>query len=248
MASPDPQIRDGWAYAELSGGIRSGRFTNSFDVIRASAVNHLNSPDVQARSFAPLVLAWLVLAGDRDEAAFEQVRRWYLTEPDTRGYDPDLGWLHVVAHGADYLAECVKTGIASSSEVVETLARRTTFDGVAWRDQEDARVAAAVLAALAQDAGSASVWTEHLERALDAFEAAERPARPPDWMHNVYTTCTALYVALSEQPMDGTETLTVDGAPAITHALAQLISRITPWLLLPRGCLVSGDGDEGVSY
>lgn len=80
------------------------------------------SAEVQARTFAPLMLTWVVDAGDRE--AFEAVARWYPAESDTRGYDDDFGWLHAVAHGADYLGECARTGIATGREVLDLLAAR----------------------------------------------------------------------------------------------------------------------------
>ncbi|PWJ24504.1 uncharacterized protein DUF2785 [Branchiibius hedensis] len=243
MASPDPTTRDGWAYAELSRGILSGRFAASSDEIRASAIDQLSSPHVQARTFAPLTLAWLVLAGDRDRGAFEQLRDWYTTESDTRGYDDRLGWLHAVAHGADYFAEAVKAGIAGGGEVLETLAVRMVFDGQAWHDQEYARVAGAAIVALSVDPGGHTVWLGKVVDALAEFERAPQPARPPDWIHNVYTTLAAAYVALCEQPVDGQQPLIVAEASAIADAVARLLARMTPWLLRTRA-----EADGGVSY
>lgn len=80
LASSDPAVRDGWAYAELAEGIESGRFDGQWPTIRAAARDHLTSDAVQARTFAPLILAWLVDAGDRDRDAFTAVAAWYPAE------------------------------------------------------------------------------------------------------------------------------------------------------------------------
>lgn len=184
LASADPSVRDGWAYLELAEGIGSGRFAQDCPRIRAAAIAHLGSTAVQARTFAPLMLAWLVDAGDRDREAFEAVARWYPAESDTRGYDDRLGWLHAVAHGADYLGECARTGIATGREVLDLLAARLIGPGPAWRDQEDARVAHAAVAAMARCAEEdAAAWLGPVTAALDDFEetvgSEQAPARPP---------------------------------------------------------------------
>lgn len=239
LGSEDPSVRDGWAYEELATGIRDGRFSADHDVIRTTAVARLDADEVQARTFAPLVLAWLVGAGDRDRAAFEAVARWYPAERDTRGYDDRLGWLHGVAHGADYLGACAATGIASGAEVLEVLARRTVAPGSAWRDQEDARVAAAAARALTRcDEAGATAWLEVLDGALGAFEVAaaagEVAGRPPAWLHNVSALCSTLYVALAEQPRDGAEDLDVPHADLVRARLAEVLARMTPWLIAVR--------------
>ena len=38
LSSPDPGVRDGWAYAELATGISTGRFAEHTDLIRTTAV------------------------------------------------------------------------------------------------------------------------------------------------------------------------------------------------------------------
>ncbi len=235
LACPDPDVRDGWAYSELAAGIESGRFDGDRERIRAAALTHLAAEQVQARTFAPLILAWLVGAGDRDRDAFEAVARWYPAEADTRGYDERLGWLHAVAHGADYLGECARTRIATASQVLDVLAARLLGPGPAWHEQEYARVARAAVIALggATEAESAG-WLDPMNAALESFEQSSPSGRPPAWLHNAYTTCTTLYTALSEQPRDGDTGIRVDHADTARGALARPIARMTPWLLAPR--------------
>ena len=73
---------------------------------------------------------------------------WYLHESDTRGYDPQLGWLHTIAHGADCLGVCVETAAASCEEVLTTLAKRVMTPGYPWLYNEPARLVAAVVRSL----------------------------------------------------------------------------------------------------
>lgn len=239
LASEDPSVRDGWAYEELAEGIADGRFAGDVDLIRDTAVRRLGSPQIQARAFAPLVLAWLVHAGDRDREAFDAVTGWYVAEADTRGHDTRLGWLHAVAHGADYLGACAATGLATGPEVLEVLARRVVTSGEPWRDQEDARVAVAAVQALSRCGTAAPTdWLRILDDALDAFEqtAATRGAdgRPPGWLHNLSSTCALLYVALAEQPRNGQEAVEVPHAETVRAGLAEVLARMSPWLLAAR--------------
>ncbi len=241
MASPDPLVRDGWAYTELAEGIASGRFATDWDCVRDHAVNSLYSRAVQARTFAPLMLRWLTLAGDRDRVAFDAVAAWYLSEQDTRGYDDDLGWLHAVAHGADYLGTCASARVVHPARVLDLLAKRTTSPGGAWVDQENARVACAALQALAaahvdgRDGVAALVVP--ITAALDSFEeATQQPdprTHPPTWLSNLYSTLTTLYVAVSEHPLPDSAVDIRGWAPRLRHEVASLTSRMTPWLFTP---------------
>lgn len=199
----------------------------------------LGSDEIQARAFAPLMLAWLVDAGNRHRGAFDAVAAWYPVETDTRGYDARLGWLHAVAHGADYLGACAATEIATGPEVLELLARRVVAPGDAWRDQEDARVAQGAVQALSRCGPEGpSLWFTILNEALDACEQSMSPdeggGRPPGWLHNVSSTCSILYVTLAEQPRDGEEDLNVPHGDVVRRGLAAVLARMTPWLLAPR--------------
>uniref|UniRef100_UPI0036D414D2 DUF2785 domain-containing protein n=1 Tax=Sphingopyxis terrae TaxID=33052 RepID=UPI0036D414D2 len=70
-------------------------------------------PDIQARSFAALVLARVldrvravpqVVAEETTDRWYGAFAAWFPAEVDTRGWDDTLGWLHAVAHGADAAA------------------------------------------------------------------------------------------------------------------------------------------------
>lgn len=199
MASPDPAVRDGWAYRELAEGILAGRFADDLAEIRRRILTHVDHPQAQARTFAPLVLCRLLRAGERDRSMFEACARWYVHESDTRGYDPELGWLHAVAHGADCLGWCVQVGIAEAEEVFAVLAARTTTEADVWGDQEEARIAAAIVRILRArpDADLGALFgplTTALTEAERAFAVAEAPFMPPRWLANLQALAHTLYV------------------------------------------------------
>ena len=98
LRSPKPEVRDALAYSTLSAWIMRGNLPHDQQTdLGDRMAERFTDPAVQARTFAPLILACLA---DRDVVedgwviAFE---RWYPTEADLRGYDTSLGWLHAVA-------------------------------------------------------------------------------------------------------------------------------------------------------
>ncbi|MFD0527053.1 DUF2785 domain-containing protein [Kitasatospora arboriphila] len=102
LRSPDPAVRDEQAYVLLHRWIPRLPAAERHRLGDEMA-DRFTDPEIQARTFAPLVLARLVRLGDHDPAWQRAFDTWYRTEPDLRGHDPELGWLHAVAHGADLL-------------------------------------------------------------------------------------------------------------------------------------------------
>lgn len=117
LASEDPTVRDDTAMPELAGRVESGALDNDLVGLGDRLVGTFVDGPVQARTFAALVLGEVV---ERDRVAGivgagavvgaqavarwrQEFLAWWLGETDLRGWDPELGWLHAVAHGADAL-------------------------------------------------------------------------------------------------------------------------------------------------
>ncbi|MEV7120047.1 DUF2785 domain-containing protein [Kitasatospora griseola] len=103
LRSPDPEERDDRAYSQLVGwipGLPEERRLALGDAMAA----RFEDPEIQARTFAPLVLGRIVRTSTLRAEWLAAFARWYPTETDLRGHHPSLGWLHSVAHGADLLA------------------------------------------------------------------------------------------------------------------------------------------------
>ncbi|KRB47830.1 DUF2785 domain-containing protein [Terrabacter sp. Root181] len=119
LASPDPAVRDERAYAALAGRVRDGDLSADDRSRLASAMlERLDHERAEDRAFAPLVLASLVAAGDFDAVWVPSVTRWYVGEQDLRGHDPELGWVHAVADGADFFGECGAAGVGDAAAQV----------------------------------------------------------------------------------------------------------------------------------
>ncbi len=187
LRSPDPAVRDDGAFASLARMAGEGALDDHLGELGDRALELLTADEVQARSFGALLLA---VIADRDtatgRATDEDVRRWvtavsawYAHEPDTRGWDPDLGWLHAVAHGADAVGELAgspRLARADLRGLLDLLVRRpTAATPTYWRQNEDDRVAVAVMSVLRRDLLSA----DEVSRAVDALATAWRDADGP---------------------------------------------------------------------
>jgi hypothetical protein len=164
LASPDPTVRDDNAFVALATAATDGSLdTHDRRRLGDAMVQRLGHPAPYARSFAPLVLASLARGWDSADSAWpsawtESIQTWWVGETDLRGYDPSVGWIHAMAHGADAIGALGRYGHAPSTELLKTVGERlvapTEF---VWRDQEDDRIAAAVIAVLQGDPDHANL-------------------------------------------------------------------------------------------
>lgn len=193
LRSPDPDVRDAGAYTALVELAEQGLLDNHLVPLGDLAVDLLGDAEVQARTFAALLIA---IVTDRDNrtarASDEAVGRWlravagwYVDEPDTRGWDDHLGWLHAVAHGADAIGELAVSPRLGRDELATLLdllvARTVAPTGTHWVQNEDDRVAVAVMAVLRRDL----LLVPDVRAALDALAGAWREADPGPVAANV---------------------------------------------------------------
>ncbi len=194
LAHREPRIRDGAAYAVLATWIQRGELDSQLSWLGSQAATRFDEPEIQARTFAPLVLSWVIEAGAFDEdwtAAFE---RWYPAETDLRGFDEDLGWLHAVAHGADLLGVLGCTDQIRPERMLDLAARRMLADtSFVWRDQEDDRLGHAIALILTRSdltAGQSTGWLD----LVDAKFATGQPGPVPAFASNTMRTLRVLYL------------------------------------------------------
>jgi hypothetical protein len=187
LRSPDPLVRDTGAYTSLAALQRDGALDDHLVELGDRALALLADEEVQARSFGALLMALVV---DRDNvtgrATDDAVRRWvdglagwYPAEPDTRGHDPRFGWLHAVAHGGDAVGELAgspRLGRAELVGLLDLLVRRATAPTPTyWLQNEDDRVAVAIMAVLRRDL----LTSDDVQVAVDALAGAWRDSAGP---------------------------------------------------------------------
>ncbi|WP_329375924.1 DUF2785 domain-containing protein [Streptomyces sp. NBC_01351] len=196
LADPDPLIRDGAAYSVLSTWIARG----AIDAPRRLALGdemtaRFFDPEIQARTFAPLVLDMLVSKGDFRADWVPAFERWYANERDLRGHDEKLGWLHAVAHGADLLGRFGCHPEVAPRRMLDLAAARLTAHTDHVFDQlEDDRLARAVARILTRSDMSERDATAWLDPIGTCFGADHIPTPVPAHLSNCLRTLRMLYV------------------------------------------------------
>ncbi|HEX4061204.1 MAG TPA: DUF2785 domain-containing protein [Streptosporangiaceae bacterium] len=230
LRSPDPVLRDEQAFTVLARWIPeldSGQRHRLGDEMAA----RFTDPEIQARTFAPLILAGIVEADDFDEAWLSAFTRWYPAETDVRGYDPELGWLHAVAHGADLLGTFGRCRQADPAPLLDVAAARllAPTDHV-FAAQEDDRLAYAVALTLTRTELSQAQSVNWLDPVRAGFEAGE-PGPVPAHASNTMRTLRALYIladrGVRPQWNEG-DPLALTHRDAVRQRLADVLALVAP--------------------
>ncbi|MEV5961779.1 DUF2785 domain-containing protein [Kribbella sp. NPDC051952] len=235
LRSPDPMVRDKQAYSVLATWI--GRGVLPAQQLRAlgdEMVPRFGDSEIQARTFAPLVLDAIVSAGVYEPSWVPPYERWYVAEDDLRGYDVKLGWLHAVAHGADLLGTL---GLHSAVEPVQMLrlgiGRLLTPTDYVFRDMEDDRLGYALAATLTRRELADSDVVEWLDPALRAFSNPPVEGIAPE-VTNTIRTLRALYVFVDHGvrvPASAADVTQIPQGDAVKTKIAEVLRVVTPYYL-----------------
>lgn len=238
LASPDPVVRDDRGYAAAARWIGEGHLDQVLQELGDAAAQRLGHPQVQARTFAPLVLRFVLARGREvpgrvpEPAAqrwYDAFAAWYPAERDVRGWDDDLGWLHAVAHGADAAAEFARTLPGRRTDLLELCARRFTASDTDYRyvQLEDARLARALTRILLAPGLTAAQATGWLDVVAGALEGGG-PGAAPVWAFNTFATLQSLHLHMT-RGLAGGEGLPPH-AEAVAARTAALLRLPYPWL------------------
>jgi hypothetical protein len=233
LASPDPEVRDELGFSALATWIDEDVLPDA-DLLPLGDAMAARFGDgrVQARTFAPLVLD--VIVSRRGVCAADWVdafEHWYATETDLRGHDPQLGWLHAVAHGADLLGDLGLRADVSPRRMLDLAATRmlAPTDHV-WQAQEDDRLAHAVAKVLTRPdlaEQDALAWLEPVAALLADGEPGPVPARVTNTLH----TLRMLYLLVSRGVrVTPDEVVPVPCRDAVLDRVAAVLHPATPWM------------------
>lgn len=193
LRSPDPVTRDDLATTAITlllDDLDDATRIRLGDVMAA----RLTEPELHVRTFPPLILGGLVRRGAFREAWLEAFEAWYPNEQDLRGYDPELGWLHAFAHGADLLGVYGRCEHVAPERMLRLgVARMLAPTDHVLRDQEDDRLAYALALTLTRTElteGDAVAW---LDEVVAEFENGE-PGPVPPFASNTMRTLRCLYL------------------------------------------------------
>jgi Protein of unknown function (DUF2785) len=230
LRSPDPVLRDEQALtvlAEWIPGLDPAQRRRLGDEMAA----RFGDPEIQARTFAPLVLNLILDQGDFDPAWVTAFARWYPAETDLRGHDPELGWLHAVAHGADLLGAFGRFPQADPAPLLDVAAARLLArTDYLFAHQEDDRLAYAIALTLTRAELSRPQSVDWLDPVRADFAAGE-PGPVPPHASNTMRTLRALYIladrGVRPQWNQG-EPMTLAHRNAVLRRLADVLALVSP--------------------
>jgi hypothetical protein len=231
LSSPDPAVRDDGAYLTAARWIPQLHEEERRRLGDRMAVR-FTDPAVQARTFAPLVLARIADAGEWQAPWWEAFAAWYPAETDLRGFDPRLGWLHAAAHGADLLAALAARPGQDPRPLADlAVARLLAPTDHLFDAQEDDRIAYALARVLCHPGLTEAASVAWLTPVADAFRQGA-PGPVPAWASNTMRTLRMLYVLADR----GVRTRNTDEPardfthrPAVLEALAGTLAIVAPW-------------------
>lgn len=161
LGSKNPEVRDRQAYSTLALWTRAGHFDAVLRELGDAAALGLSQESVLVRSFSALILGeavrrdaqLLVVSSATRHLWMEHWQFSYPYERDVRSFDPELGWIHSVAHGADTGREFAlhpATTAADLRMILDTLTERLRSLPLHLNQTEDDRLALAMLAVLSR--------------------------------------------------------------------------------------------------
>lgn len=228
LRSPDPVVRDAHGYGVLATWIGRGvlgadQLTELGDAMAA----RFGDPEIQARTFAPLILDSIVSAGVFSASWVEAFAGWYAAEEDVRGLDAKLGWLHAVAHGADLLGAFGRRAEVAPGDMLALAVRRMAAPTThVWDAMEDDRLAHAMALTLTRP----DVGVDWLSGVAALFRDRDRSWIEPN-VANSLRTLRVLYLFADRgvRPGSRNDALPLPEREALREAIAETAALIAPF-------------------
>jgi hypothetical protein len=237
VESEDPVLRDDVGYGLVVAWVYKEKAIPAPALIEFTShlqdrLKNLEGP-VLSRSFSALSLSIVaaadlttpVLSQTQFDALVDVATDELVLEPDLRGHDPQLGWIHATAHTADllkFLARSDKLTAAQQDRIINAVVHRLEHGtGFLWG--EDERLAAVLRSLVLRKDSRLNVMSAWLTTLPPAWKTLwKTPVLNRDvyaQLSNVKLTLRALYVALSASE----HTPNVDAARAeVLEALSAL--------------------------
>src|SRR6185503_15009931 len=197
LGSPDPEVRDQLGYDIAEAWILRKKTVSDADLRPVIALLEKNlgagigengTDSVLRRSFSALVLSLVAardnaapfLTADEFDGLLSAALDYLTRERDERGFVPDKGWHHSVAHTADLLkalGRSPRLAPAAQRRILGGILLKANGSTTFWTWGEDDRLAAAVLAILKRDDFDPATLNAWLDRFVDVWRSAlQNPA------------------------------------------------------------------------
>jgi hypothetical protein len=237
LGSIDPVERDDIAYPILATWISEGVYDDLLaglgDGMTAGLTQGLGesgTDSVFRRSFSALVLAECV-ERDNTESLLppikilewgDRVAGWLVRERDVRGFVPERGWAHAVAHGADVvgvLADSPHFGLNELTVLLDVIADRVVLESpTPLTSGEPDRLARATMSVLRRRLVPLRIIEPWLARITAAATRAGAPDRDPYVVTanpEAFLRALHIQVAFAPEPIDVRADLLLELAAAL---------------------------------
>lgn len=172
IGSTDPELRDDLIYTVFARIVmRTEIFTKLLPELSQILLdkNHLffkigetGTDSVFTRSFSALFLPPIIISHrnnnflSKEEVLniYTKLSEYYLLEKDLRGYVPEKGWAHAVAHSSDALddiALCHELGHDELLRILNIISKRFCINSYVFIDAEDERIVTAITSILSRN-------------------------------------------------------------------------------------------------
>ena len=194
IGNPDPVLRDELIYSGLATWIMEGKFDKQYfcklfnqvltDQYLFYKIGQKDDDSVFTRSFSVLLLPPIIEVHKKDSflskeelfQGLEAVTAYLKQEKDVRGYVPEKGWAHSIAHAADALEsfasldEIEEQHLIPSFEAIKTAISRN----IPYHHGEDERLIHAIETMLPKVPDCFFIeWIQSFENILDTVESPE---------------------------------------------------------------------------
>ena len=220
LGSPDPRVRVQTAYPTLAAWISDGVYDDLLTGLGDGMTDGLavglgedGTDSVFRRSFSARIIGECI-SRDNEQQLLptdtlirwgDRAASWFVREQDLRGFVPDKGWAHAVAHGADVIGTLAQSPAMTRLELtvlLDVLADRVLARSAYHLVHGEAdRLALATMEVLRRNTVGLDVLEPWVARLAEDARPADDDAQDPYLVHgNVQAYLRALHLQLALAP------------------------------------------------
>jgi Protein of unknown function (DUF2785) len=190
LGSPDPELRDDFAYSIAAAWIFRDRLVSEntrHELLKAWSANlrvglgGTGSDTLFLRAFSALDLSLLAalddqhpfLADDEYAGLLSAALDYLAGEKDLRAFDPRRGWMHATAHTADllkFLGRSARLRPPDQGRILDAIAAKLRAAGATFTHGENERLAAAVQSLVVRKDFDAAAFARFLAAVVEPAE------------------------------------------------------------------------------
>ena len=223
IGSTDCELRDGLIYAsfyklvmerkQIEAALLSELLQTCVNELLFKGIGEKGTDTVFTRSFTTLLIALILgrdnqedfLSKDTIEDMKEKLIKYMELEEDIRGFVPDKGWAHSVAHAADMIDELVKNPKLNKEcypDIIRTLWSKVLISNSVYVHGEDERLLIPILEMLDRGMDVAEFDELFLHLPIELKFQKEQIEEEKYWIlvFNIKTFLKSFYIKINGNP------------------------------------------------